>query len=251
MIKLALETLFSQALVYDRNPHDPREISADRKPLKFTHCLVDEDGAEMLYNEKTGTLHCELLRSDIDPRYPELSHSFSVVPVVRGNVLARGLHGWLFNQGARAFRLDYSVPRVQFYFNDLLEEIKKDRSMVEGVKLIVRAGEKAEQVFYVYENYEVREVLYNPVTDEFAPNMEGEAVVFAGPDAEQNYTRFAQKLSKGRLNFYGRDTFAPQVASADTADYIIRPNDGKSANPSASNPFPHLADATKAPTDQS
>lgn len=249
MIKLALETLFSQALVYDRNPHDPREISADRKPLKFTHCLVDSFGTEMLYDEKSGELYGELLKADFDPLYSEREVSYSVIHYSRGNLKPNGLHGWLFANGNHAVRLDYQAPRVRLNFPGLLKAIEKDRSMVEGVKLIARVGQQNERIYYVYENYEVREVIYNPFTDEFMPDMDNEPKVYAGPDGERNYSHWVKSLPQ-TVQVCGRDTFAPQVTATDPADYINRPND-TTPNPRASNLFPHLADATKVPTDQS
>lgn len=241
MIKLALETLFSQALVYDRNPHDPSGPIHDLTPLKFTHLLIETNGTELLYDEKTHTVYTDIQRVDFDARYPELPFSLTVTEASRRSI--DSLHNWMTNLEHYAVRLDYCGPRIIVKVQRFIDYLLKVRSasitpnphvvkpeqlgspdhspMAKNIKLLISCDHESDRrVLVVYDNYEVREVLYNPFTGGYEIDFENEALVYAGPDAEHHYQQLTKTIARRPHRIYGRDTFAPQVTQSNPSDYI-------------------------------
>jgi len=220
MIKVALEALLNQAFVYNRNPHDPSDFIPEHKPLKFTHLLVETNGAQMLYNEETGDVHTDIRRLEIDPKYPHLPFSYSVTQLPRRPISS--LQTWMVNLEHYAVRLDYKGPSVPLKVDTLIEHLKKDRSLTETLEVVISTDTPdGEKLFVTYKNYSVNEVRYDPFTDQI--DLEGRVVIEANADAELNYQRFAKHLAKQQHRMFGRSYFVPQVTQSNPSDYIQTP----------------------------
>lgn len=232
MINLALQTLFSQALVYCRDPQDPSSLIRDLTPLKFTHLLIETNGTELLYDENTHTVYTDLQRVDIDARFPELPFSLSVTEASRRSI--GSLHNWMINLEHYAVRLNYRGPRIVVKVQQFIDYLLKEKSasttpnphvvkpeqlgspdqspMAKNIKLLISCDHESDRrVLVVYDNYEVREVLYNPFTGGYEIDFENEALVYAGPDAEHHYQQLTKTIARRPHRIYGRDQFAPRV----------------------------------------
>lgn len=238
MIKLAFENLLNQALVYNRNPQDPTEPPRDFTPLKFTHVLVETNGAQLLYNEKTQKLYADLRQTERDHCYHHLPFSLSVVEVARHPI--DSLHQWMISPEHYAVRLEYQGPKVPVRVMEFIEYLKKrtvpqttnphvikpedmglvSKSLTHNLKLIISCDpESDKRVLAVYDNFEVREVLYDAFDQKYKIDNDNEALVYAGPDAEQHYQQLVKELSRRPHRVYSRATFAPPSMHADDSDF--------------------------------
>ncbi len=230
MLKLAFETLLNQAFVYNRNPHDPSEPPRDFTPLKFTHVLIETNGAQLLYNEKTHVVYSDIRQTERDHCHPHLPFSLSVVEVARQPI--DSLHQWMMSPEHYAVRLDYSGPKVPVRVMEFIEYLKKrtvpqttnphdikpehvgpaTNSLTHNLKLIISCDHESDKrVLAVFENYEVREVTYDAFDQKYKIGDANRVLVCSGPDAEQQYQRLVKELSRRPHRIYGRDQFAPQV----------------------------------------
>lgn len=240
MIKLAFENLLNQAFVYNRNPHDPSEPPRDFTPLKFTHVLIETNGAQLLYNEKTHMVYSDIRQTERDHCYPHLPFSLSVVEVARHSI--DSLHRWMMGPENYAVRLEYRGPKVPVRVLEFIEYLKNravpqttnppeikpedmglvSSSLTQNLKLIVSFEYDNDcRVLAVFENYEVREVLYDALDQKYKIDNDNGVLVCAGPDAEQHYQQLIKGLASRPHRIYSRNTFAPQVGNVDPEE-----NDG-------------------------
>lgn len=121
-----------------------------------------------------------------------------------------------------AVRLNYRGPRIVVKVQQFIDYLMKEKPeqlgspdhspMAKNIKLLISCDHESDRrVLVVYDNYEVREVLYNPFNGGYEIDFENEALVYAGPDAEHHYQQLTKTIARRPHRIYGRDQFAPQV----------------------------------------
>lgn len=225
MLKLAFETLLNESFVYERNPNDSYDTMSESKPLKFTHLLIQTNGAQMFYNEHTSKVYTDLTTSHGRLYRTPLDRDYSVVEVSRSQI--GFLQEWMTSVEHYAVRLEYRGPKLPVRVHDYVDHLLNSTSRLHtnrsstGYLVAEAAGEVPDnlnlliscehdrdgRVLAVFNNYEVREVLYNPFEGKYEFDMVNKPLVQPGPDAEIHYQQIIKELARRNCRLYTRKEF--------------------------------------------